>query len=315
MSYLAWDEYLVHEHELIERAMDVLKRNLENLEQAAQEPRLLARALDFLLEFGDRLHNAKEELLLFPLLEERGVPRQGGPLGVMLAEHEAERALLKELAAELPGLAHAKPAGLESFRSRTLEYLQTRANHIWKENDVLYAMGRKVISDADNMKLMQGFAVIDAETYGDEALAHYEAMVQEMDGTGGKPLIENLSYAQLHAIMEALPVEVTFVDADDSVAYFNRLDKPKVFVRSRSVVGRKVLKCHPGRSAHKVAEIVEGFRARTLDKAEFWIDFRGEKILIRYFPVYGDDGKYMGVLEVTQEIGWIKQLEGQKRLL
>jgi len=61
--------------------------------------------------------------------------------------------------------------------------------------------------------------------------------------------------------------------------------------------------------------IVEGFKNRTRDKAEFWIDFRDEKILIRYFPVYSDDGSYLGVLEVTQAIGWIQSLEGQKRLL
>jgi DUF438 domain-containing protein len=61
--------------------------------------------------------------------------------------------------------------------------------------------------------------------------------------------------------------------------------------------------------------IVNGFKDGTLDKAEFWIDFKGEKVLIRYFPVRNDAGEYMGVLEVTQEIGWIQSLTGQKRLL
>lgn len=64
-----------------------------------------------------------------------------------------------------------------------------------------------------------------------------------------------------------------------------------------------------------VREIVQGFKNRTRDKAEFWIDFRGDKILIRYFPVYGDGGEYLGVLEVTQAVGWIQSLQGQKRLL
>ena len=64
---------------------------------------------------------------------------------------------------------------------------------------------------------------------------------------------------------------------------------------------------------HKV--IVGGFKNKTRDSAEFWIDFRGDKILIRYFPVYDDEGMYMGVLEVTQAIGRIQGLEGQKRLL
>jgi hypothetical protein len=105
------------------------------------------------------------------------------------------------------------------------------------------------------------------------------------------------------------------VDAQDSVAYFNRLDKEKIFTRTRSVIGRKVEKCHPEKSVDVVKKIVTGFKEKTLDKAEFWIDFKNDKILIRYFPVYGDDGEYMGVLEVTQEIGAIQKLTGKKTLL
>jgi hypothetical protein len=127
--------------------------------------------------------------------------------------------------------------------------------------------------------------------------------------------VEGLSYEQLHAIMETLPFELTFVDAADTVAYFNRLDKEKIFPRTRSVIGRKVDKCHPEKSVHMVEQIVTGFKEGTMDKAEFWIDFRGEKVLIRYFPVYGETGEYMGVLEITQEIGWLQKLTGQKRLL
>jgi hypothetical protein len=112
-----------------------------------------------------------------------------------------------------------------------------------------------------------------------------------------------------------MPFEVTFVDAEDTVAYFNRLDKEKLFPRTRSVIGRKVEKCHPEHSVDTVRKIVQGFRDRTHDKAEFWIDFKDDKILIRYFPVYDDQGGYLGVLEITQAIGAIRKLEGNKRLL
>jgi DUF438 domain-containing protein len=128
-------------------------------------------------------------------------------------------------------------------------------------------------------------------------------------------LVHNLSTEQIHGIFETLPFEVTFVDADDTVAYFNRLDKEKVFVRSRSVIGRKVQKCHPEKSVDTVEKIVSGFKDGTRDKADFWIDIAGEKILIRYFPVRDEEGNYLGVLEVTQEISAIQKLTGQKRLL
>jgi DUF438 domain-containing protein len=137
----------------------------------------------------------------------------------------------------------------------------------------------------------------------------------ERGGQATKSLVHNLSMNQIYTIMETLPFEVTFVDANDTVAYFNRLDKEKVFVRTRSVIGRKVQKCHPESSVDQVQKIVSGFKNGTMDKAEFWINFKGDKILIRYFPVHDDNGKYMGVLEVTQEIGEIQKLTGEKRLL
>ena len=165
--------------------------------------------------------------------------------------------------------------------------------------------------------LLAGFSKIDTETYGSTARTKFRQMLKEVEESARVRtcLIDNLSYEQLHGIMEAMPFEVTFVDAEDTVAYFNRLDREKLFPRTRSVIGRKVQKCHPEKSVDMVHAIVDGFKNKTRDKAEFWIDFRGDKILIRYFPVYGEDGAYLGVLEVTQAVGWIQSLQGQKRLL
>ncbi|MHB8790488.1 MAG: PAS domain-containing protein [Desulfobulbaceae bacterium] len=317
MEHTRWDDFLVAEHEMIERAMAVLKACLDDLEQAAARPVQMIRALDFLLEFGDKIHNRKEEELLFPLMAEKGIPVEGGPLGVMLMEHKAERELLTAMIMQAKTFKSALPEAREEYRRKGLDYLKIRADHIWKENDVLFKMGQRVMSDDDNAALLNGFAKINAETYGETAADKFRQMLKEVEESAQVQtrLIDNLSYAQLHAIMEAMPFEVTFVDADDTVAYFNRLDREKLFPRTRSVVGRKVQKCHPEKSVDTVHAIVDGFKNKTRDKAEFWIDFRGDKILIRYFPVYGDDGAYMGVLEVTQAIGWIQSLEGQKRLL
>lgn len=318
MKFARWDDYLIAEHEMIERSMAVLKDCLEDLARTAENPVQLKRAIDFLLEFGDKMHNKKEEDYLFPLMQERGIPTAGGPIGVMLMEHEMERALLAEMAAKAPALADLSAAGQQDFRKKGLDYLRIRAEHIWKENDVLYPMARKVMNDADSGRLLAAFEKLDYETYGGNAHALYLHMVEEVEagsGAGGRRLIRNLSYEQLDAIMEAMPFEVTFVDAEDTVAYFNRLDREKLFPRTRSVIGRKVQKCHPPRSVNVVEQIVEGFKNKTRDQAEFWIDFRGEKVLIRYFPVYGREGEYLGVLELTQAVGGIMKLTGEKRLL
>ncbi len=317
-NFTRWDDYLVAEHELIERSMAVLKTCLEAIELSVEVNTVqLGRALDFLLQFGDKIHNSKEEQCLFPLMGQKGIPVQGGPLGVMLMEHEAERKLLTRMSGLLPGFADLSFTDRLQFKEEGMEYLKIRAEHIWKENDVLYPMGRQVLSEADNRDLLNQFDRINRETYGEGAFAKFQAMVAEVEkgGKSAKKLIEGLSYRQLDAIMEAMPFEVTFVDAKDSVAYFNRLDKVKIFPRTRSVIGRQVEKCHPEKSVGTVQKIVTGFKEKTLDKAEFWIDFKNDKILIRYFPVYGDDGDYLGVLEVTQEIGALQKLTGQKRLL
>jgi len=314
---IRWDDYLIAEHELIERSMAVLKDCLTRLEESINNPFQMRRALDFLLEFGDKMHNRKEENILFPLMAKRGLPTEGGPIGVMLMEHEAERNLLQKMTGEIPNLDRASREAKQYFKEKGLEYLKIRAEHIWKENDILYPMGRKVLTEEDAAYLLAEFNGADSLTYGPNAKEHYRQMVEEVEegSEKKKKLIQGLSYEQLDAIMEALPFEVTFVNAEDTVSYFNRLDKPKLFPRTRSVVGRKVQKCHPEKSIATVQKIVDGFRNRTMEKAEFWINFRGDKVLIRYYPVYSDIGKYMGVLEVTQAIGEIQQLEGEKRLL
>lgn len=312
-----WDTYLVHEHELIERAMAVLKKNLEGLESGQYDATQLTRALDFLLEFGDKVHNKKEEDHLFPLMNQLGIPIEGGPLGVMLMEHEAERELLARMMLDIPKLEGFPIENLSKFKQEGMEYLRIRAEHIWKENDVLYAMGRQIIPTDATATLVDDFNAIDQNAYGASAKKNYLSMVEEMESADNvrTRLVENLTTEQLHGILETLPFEVTFVDAEDTVAYFNKLDKPKVFARTRSVVGRKVQKCHPQKSVDTVQQIVEGFKNKTHDKAEFWIDMGDETIMIRYFPVFDDKDEYLGICEVTQEVGWIRRLEGEQRLL
>lgn len=316
MENRTWDSLLVSEHEMIERAMDVLKRELERLTTNTQDPFPMRRAIDFLSEFGGRIHNKKEEDTLFPLMVKRGIP-EDGPIRVMLMEHESERGLLQEMIGQLPELVSASEDDRADLRQRGLEYLQIRAEHIWKENDVLYNLGRKAFSEEDAGFLLREFEQLNVSTYGDNADRKFAQMLDEVEkgSKERKSLIHNLSYEQIDAIMETMPVEITFVDADDTVAYFNRLDKEKIFVRTRSVIGRKVAKCHPEQSVDTVNRIVQGFKDGSRDKAEFWIDFMGDKVLIRYFPVHDADRNYMGVLEVTQTIGDIQKITGQKRLL
>jgi hypothetical protein len=133
-----------------------------------------------------------------------------------------------------------------------------------------------------------------------------------------KKMIENISYGVLERILDTLPVEISFVDKDDVVRYFNKEGKREIFPRLKTVIGMKVQNCHPKESVHKVEEILNDFKSGKRDVAEFWINLEegGRKIYIRYFPVFDKEGKsYLGCLEVTQDITKIQKLEGEKRLL
>jgi PAS domain S-box-containing protein len=123
-----------------------------------------------------------------------------------------------------------------------------------------------------------------------------------------------LSREEVDNILNALPVDVTFVDKGDTVRYFNKVGK-RIFVRTKAVIGRKVQQCHPQKSVHVVNKILESFKAGKKDVAEFWIQVGNRLIQIRYFAVRDKDGKYLGTMEVTQDITDIKKIEGEKRLL
>jgi len=122
--------------------------------------------------------------------------------------------------------------------------------------------------------------------------------------------IDSATFAR---IMEALPVEVSFVDADDVVRYFNK-NGDRIFPRPKGVIGRKVQNCHPNKSIGKVENILEGFKKGTLDVAEFWIQLGEQKVYIRYFPVRDAEGKYIGCLEVSQDIAAIQKINGERRI-
>ncbi|AUP79002.1 DUF438 domain-containing protein [Flavivirga eckloniae] len=119
---------------------------------------------------------------------------------------------------------------------------------------------------------------------------------------------------QVNLLLRFLPVDITYVDENDKVIFYNRGDD-RVFARSKGIIGREVRFCHPPKSVDMVLRIVEEFRAGTKDVAEFWFNFKGRIIHIRYFAIRDKNKQYKGVVEMSQDITEIQRLEGQKRLL
>lgn len=126
-------------------------------------------------------------------------------------------------------------------------------------------------------------------------------------------LTGSLGKKELGLLLDKLPVDITLLDKDDNVRYFNKLDT-RIFKRSPKVIGQNVKNCHPKKSIDKVQEILDDFKAKKRKNAEFWIDLEGMLVYIRYFPLY-DKEEYAGCLEVSMDITDIKKIEGEKRLL
>ncbi len=127
-------------------------------------------------------------------------------------------------------------------------------------------------------------------------------------------MLETFSTETLEAIFDTLPLDLTFVDDTDTVRYYSRGDQ-RIFKRAPAVIGKQVKNCHPQKSLHKVEQVVSDLKSGRRDVAEFWIELGGRMIYIRYFAVRDKAGKYLGTLEVTQDITDVQKIRGEKRLV
>ncbi|MGB7539505.1 MAG: PAS domain-containing protein [Anaerolineales bacterium] len=128
-----------------------------------------------------------------------------------------------------------------------------------------------------------------------------------------------LTAMQISLMLTHLPVDVTFVDADNVVRFYTE-GAMRVFQRTPDVIGRSVLRCHPPASVHRVKRILDDFHAGIRDTAEFWIPMKGDSpeprlIHIRYFSVRDSGGQFQGTIEVVQDVTAIRKLQGERRLL
>jgi DUF438 domain-containing protein len=145
----------------------------------------------------------------------------------------------------------------------------------------------------------------------DEAEMEHETSLEE--GLIRTPT-GTLSFTQLIVLLDHLPLDLTLVDEQDKVVYFNNRPE-RHFPRNPSILGRSVQHCHPPKSVHVVNEIVDAFKAGTKDIAEFWIDVRGTFLYISYYALRDANDRYLGTLEASQDVTRIQSLEGQRRLL
>lgn len=307
-----WTELLMRDHETTERVFEAGERILE---APVPDPLLVQKLLDYFVGYVEACHNRKEEDHLFPLIEKRGIPRQGGPLAVMLMEHEQSKQVLSQLKTTGADYVAGKSEALDPLRAVYAQYIDLLKNHFWKENDILYPLAQRVMAQADGDAVVVGIEATEAAC-GPDTRSKYYALADELIAGGAvKDLVHGLEYDMIGAMLNTLPIELSFVDAENTVRYFSHENHAKIFPRTRGAIGMKVQNCHPQKSVHLVNRILEDFKAGKRDVAEFWINLQGKEVHIRYFPVHGNEGEYLGCLETVQDITPIKALSGERRLL
>jgi len=306
-----------------------LKPDLERFknDHAPQNAAGLLEAVNSLWEIDK--HYSRKENLLFPYLEKAGIT---APPKVMWGVDDEIRAEIKRLRTllagpELNGHENEAVAALEKLADKITEM-------IFKEESILFPMAADAVAENEWLTIATESDAIGYCLYTPQAKWH----LPSTDGTQGPAAAAGgagaamvgapaglaadqvdlqsgvLTAGQITALLNHLPIDVTFIDQDDTVRYFS-MGKERIFARTKTVIGRKVQNCHPPASVHVVEKILEDFKSGRKDHEDFWLHMGGVFAYIRYFAVRDASGQYLGTLEVTQNIAPIVELQGEKRLL
>jgi len=268
------------------------------------------------LETGEK-HYQREENVLFPYLEKHGVTE---PPAIMWMEHDRIRELRKNIRRLVDT---RQDMSLQEFAKQLYELSisvsETISKHFYKENNILFPTAFKVILEDEWKDMREQFDEIGYCSFTPKAsIVPMKEVVALSSETKEQDRIAfetgSLSTKEIEAIFNTLPVDITFVDRDDTVRYFSQ-SKDRIFVRTKAVIGRKVQQCHPQKSVHIVNRLLDELKSGRREVGDFWINFEGKYVYIRYFPVRDKNGEYLGCLEVTQNIAGIKKIEGERRLL
>lgn len=261
-------------------------------------------------------HYRRKENLLFPYLEKYEIT---GPPTVMWGKDDEARELLKgaveTLAAAKSITAGEAKAAAEMVLKPALNALDEM---IYKEEEILFPMCLDTLTELEWYEIYRqsdeiGYCLFDPQDEWEPSGVEIPEPTEQVDG---KIRLQTGSFSleELTAIFNTLPVDVTFVDKDDTVRFFSN-NAERIFDRNRAILGRKVQMCHPPSSVHMVQQILDDFKTGQQDRAAFWITLHGKFIHIEYFALRNTRGEYLGTLEVSQDLTELRKLKGEQRLL
>ena len=319
----------VHPVSVFKRENRELETRLKEIKQIIKDLKKHGRDNSYatLLKKAEDLRNFEKHYLrkenqLFPKLEALGFT---GPSSVMWGKHDEIRGAVKSFI----NSARTK-ASLKVLKSDYSTAARKMEKMIFMEEKILFPTSLKKLSEEDWNQIRReedeiGLAWIESYRQAEEihqtqlppsASRVYNSEEENMMSKPIQiPLDEGfLTQQQLDLMLRALPFDITFVDEHDQVRYYSATDD-RIFPRTPSIIGRDVKNCHPPKSVHIVEKIVQSFKSKERDSAEFWIQLQGKTVHIRYYPLFDAAGAYRGTIEISQDITEIQNIEGERRLL
>lgn len=311
---------LMEEHKILtQRAerLGILAKMIEEACDVVYVGDVLTEVQGIVKDFVDaEKHYLREENVLFPMLGKHGITE---PPAIMWMEHNQIRDIKKRLRSLVENW---NAISFYDFKTQLGEVAKPLCSilpsHFFKENNILFPAALQVVTSEEWEEARKEFDEIGYCCFTPSHVTVALQTEKRKTQTPPEGLLQfetgSLSKEEAEAILDTLPIDISFIDKDDRVKYFNKAEK-RIFVRTKAVIGRTVQMCHPQESVHIVNRIIEAFRKGEKDSAEFWITLDNRLVHIRYFAVRDKDGKYLGTMEVTQDLTDIKKIEGQKRLL
>lgn len=264
----------------------------------------------------DKLYQRKE-YLIFPYLEKEGIT---GPPKVMWGKHDEIRGLIKGAieVLQVPDVSREElMATADMVLLPAIRQVVEMGN---KESEILFPMSMDKLTEAEWYEIAKqsieiGFCLYDppADWRPEWVTA---SVLEELNKSGDHIQLPSGGFTaeELMAILNTLPVDMTFVDKDDKVKYFSQ-GSERIFQRNRAILNRDVRLCHPPASAHIVDKIIDDFRTGKASRAPFWINIKGKMIHIEYFALRNEKGEYLGTLEMSHDVTVYRELEGEQRIL
>ncbi len=313
-------DVMIHENNALKKVSESVMMELATIENTRDENlgKLVNRLKGHFNQLTDvDKHYQRKEYLIFPYLEKAGIT---GPPKVMWGKHDEIRELIKGSLEILntPGITKEELIASSDLilrpAAKAVEEMTV------KEEEILFPMLMDTLSEGDwydiqKQSLEIGYCLYDPPIeWKPEGVQ--EQSINEAQKDAGQIQLPSgsLTAEELLAILNTIPVDMTFVDKNDKVKYFTQ-GSERIFQRNRAILNRDVRHCHPPASAHIVDKILQDFKSGKQSRAPFWINLKGKFIHIEYFALRNEKGEYLGTLEVSQNLTHYRELEGEQRIL